>query len=136
MATMMRNTIQSPVVRKNGSPSPRCGILSHDRSPRAATTTVIRPALRPAPARHRRVPLGRLQLREGGEPITDFESVARESAANRCGLVCDDIVTLIAVGITAGDLVDDGGYCAVGLSAKGQRWYERGCPSGGMLRRE
>ncbi len=42
-----------------------------------------------------------------------------------CGLVWIDLPALIEVGITAGYLVDDDGHCAVGLSAKGQRWYDR-----------
>jgi len=46
--------------------------------------------------------IGDLQLREGGEPITEIE-----------------------VGITAGYLNDNDGYCAVGLSPREQRWYER-----------
>ncbi len=63
--------------------------------------------------------IGDLQLMEGGEPITDIEAVALMS-----GLVWQEIPALIEVGITADYLVDDDGYCAVGLSAKGQRWYE------------
>ncbi len=73
--------------------------------------------------------IGDLQSMEGGEPITDIEAVVL-----LCGLVFDDIVTLIAVGVTAGYLDDDDGYCTIGLSAKGQRWYERGCPLGSMPR--
>ena len=64
--------------------------------------------------------IGDLQMMEGGELITDFEAVAL-----MCGLVWVEIAALIEVGITAGYLVDDDGYCAVGLSKRGQRWYER-----------
>ncbi len=70
--------------------------------------------------------IGDLQNMEGGEPITDMDAVA-----SMCGLVFDDIVTLIEVGITAGYLDDADGYCTVGLSAKGHRWYDRD-----LLRRE
>ncbi len=46
-----------------------------------------------------------------------------------CGIAWQEIPALIEVGISAGYLEDDetGG---IGLSAKGQRWYERD-----MLRR-
>jgi len=63
--------------------------------------------------------IGDLQSMEGGEPITDIESVALMS-----GIVWVDLPALIEVGITAGFLEDDGS-CAVVLSAKGQRWYKR-----------
>ncbi len=69
--------------------------------------------------------IGDLQMLEGGEPITDIEAVAL-----MCGNVWQEISALIEVGITAGFLEDDE-YCAVGLSAKGQQWYERD-----LLRRE
>ncbi len=69
--------------------------------------------------------LGDLQTLEGGEPISDIEVVAL-----MCGIVWQELPALIEVGITAGFLEDDG-YCAVGLSAKGQRWYGRD-----LLRRE
>ncbi len=69
--------------------------------------------------------IGDLQLMEGGEPITDIESVALMA-----GLVYIELPALIEVGITVGYVeADDDG--AVGLSAKGQRWYERD-----LLRRE
>jgi len=44
-----------------------------------------------------------------------------DTIAAMCGLVFDNIITLIEVGITAGYLVDDDGYCAIGLSTKGQQ---------------
>ncbi len=69
--------------------------------------------------------IGDLQLMEGGEPITDIETLAL-----MCGIVWQELPALIEVGIVAGYLEEDG-YCAVGLSAKGQRWYERD-----LLRRE
>jgi len=69
--------------------------------------------------------IGDLQNREGGEPITDIEAVAL-----MCGIVWQELPALIEVGISAGFLEGDG-YCAVGLSAKGQRWYDRD-----LLRRE
>lgn len=63
--------------------------------------------------------VGDLQSMGGGEPITDMDAVAL-----MCGLVYVEIPALIEVGIVAGYLEDDeaGG---VGLSSKGQRWYER-----------
>ncbi len=69
--------------------------------------------------------IGDLQGMEGGEPITDMEAVAL-----MCGMVWMDMAALIEVGITVGylDAEDDG---AIGLTAKGQRWYERD-----LLRRE
>ncbi len=62
--------------------------------------------------------IGDLQAMEGGEPITDMEVVAL-----MCGIVWVDLPALIEVGIVAGYLDDDdnGG---IGLSEKGQRWYE------------
>lgn len=62
--------------------------------------------------------IGDLQAMEGGEPITDMGAVAL-----MCGVVWVDLPALIEVGITAGYLEEEEG--AVGLSAKGQRWYER-----------
>ncbi len=70
--------------------------------------------------------IGNLQMLKGGEPATDFEAIAL-----MCGLVWVEIAALIEVGITAGYLDGDDGYCTIGLSAKGQRWYERD-----LLRRE
>ncbi len=69
--------------------------------------------------------IGDLQGIEGGEPITDIETVAL-----MCGVVWTDLAALIEVGITAGYLEAED-ESAVGLSAKGQRWYERD-----LLRRE
>lgn len=64
--------------------------------------------------------IGELQAMEGGEPITDIEAIA-----SLCGLVWVDLPALIEVGIVAGYLEDDDGYCTVGLSEKGRCWYER-----------
>lgn len=52
--------------------------------------------------------IGDLQAMEGGEPITDTDTIAL-----MCGIVWVDLATLIEVGI------------------KGQRWYDRD-----LLRRE
>jgi len=69
--------------------------------------------------------LGDLEAMEGGEFITEMDAVAL-----MCGMVYVDLPALIEVGIVAGYLeVDDVG--GIGLSAKGQRWYERD-----LLRRE
>jgi len=75
--------------------------------------------------------LGDLQMMEGGEPITDIETVGL-----MCGVVWTDLAALIEVGITVGYLEAQEFGGALGLSAKGQRWYERGRPLGSMLRRE
>ena len=69
--------------------------------------------------------IGDLQSMEGGEPITDMEVVAL-----MCGRVWVDLPALIEVGIVAGYL-DDDEASGIGLSAKGQRWYEED-----LLRRE
>ncbi len=70
--------------------------------------------------------LGDLQLMEGGEPITDIETLAL-----MCGIVWQEIPALIEVGITAGFLEAEEFGAGIGLSAKGQRWHERD-----LLRRE
>lgn len=50
-----------------------------------------------------------------------------DAVALMCGLVWTNIAALVELGITAGYL-DPDEASGVGLSAKGQRWYERDLP--------